>query len=207
VFEYKKPVRIGNVRQDPNWREMYINGNSETLSELDVPLLVDDEVIGVINLESSTEDAFSQADEHCLMTLSGQAVLAIKNAQAYENQQYLLYERDTLNEIGNEIIAKLDSASVFGLILDKALEITGSTVGTLMLYDPQRNDLWMAAERGVVDAQKGERHSLDEGITGWVAQRKESLNIGDISEPPWNKVHLPFIPNVRSELVLLPKSF
>lgn len=202
VFQYKKPVRIGNVHRDPHWRDTYLAGSSDILSELDVPLLDGDDVIGVINLESTLENAFSQVDEEFMQTLAGQAVLAIKNAKAYEIQKYLLAERQALGQIGREIIGQLELNQVFELILEKALEITGSKAGTLMLFDPRRKDLWMAAERGVSEEQKGRRHSLDEGITGWVARNKQLLNVGDIAQPPWDKVHLPFIANTRAELTV-----
>lgn len=202
VFQYKKPVRIGNVHRDPHWRDTYLEGSSDILSELDVPLLDGDEVIGVINLESTLENAFSRVDEEFMLTLAGQAVLAIKNARAYEVQTYFLNERQALSQIGREIISQIELDQVFDLILDKALEITQSKAGTLMLFDPRRKDLWMAAEHGVSEEQKGRRHSLAEGITGWVARNRQLLNVGDISKPPWDKVHLPFIANTRSELTV-----
>ena len=202
VFESKRPVRVDNVRRDPNWREVYIEGTHDILSELDVPLLFDDEVTGIINFESTTEAAFSQADQEFLVTLAGQVVLAIRNAQAYEQQKHLAEERKALNKISQKIIGQLDSTRIFEFILDQALEITKSEVGTLMLYDPQRGDLWMAAERGVTESLRGRRHGLHEGITGWVASNKQMLNVGDISKLPWKSIHLPFIPGIRSELAI-----
>src|SRR5438874_6230927 len=52
------------------------------------------------------------------------------------------------------------SDRVFNLILEKALAITRSTTGTLMLYDPDRKDLWMAAERGVREANSNRRTQI-----------------------------------------------
>ncbi|MCB0196053.1 MAG: GAF domain-containing protein [Anaerolineae bacterium] len=202
VFESKRPVRIDNVLRDPNWRDLYVEGSNNILSELDVPLLFDDEAIGIINFESTREAAFSRADQEFLVTLAGQVVLAIRNAQAYEQQKHLADERKALNKISQKIIGQLDSTRIFEFMLDQALEITKSEVGTLMLYDPQRGDLWMAAERGVTASLKGRRHGLHEGITGWVASNKETLNVGDITKLPWKSVHLPFIPGIRSELAI-----
>ena len=78
-----------------------------TLSELDVPILDEEEVIGVLNFESTREGAFSQEDEDFLQTLAGQAVLAIRNAQAYEREKRLAEEGRVLNEISKEIINQL----------------------------------------------------------------------------------------------------
>ncbi|NIP28513.1 MAG: GAF domain-containing protein, partial [Phycisphaerae bacterium] len=192
VFQEKRPIRVGNVREDPLWRDRYLESRSTTYSELDVPLLDvedGDQVIGVINLESDRKNAFSQADEAFLVTLAGQAVLAIKHAQSYAKQKRLLNERARLHKINQRIIRDLSGIRIFELILDQALEATGGESGTLRLYDSRTNTLQMTAGRGVAVDKMGERHSLDEGITGYVARKKAPLNVGDVKQAPWDKIH------------------
>ena len=201
VVEHKKPARVENLNHNPFWRNMHLPVIENTLSELDIPLLDDEVVIGVLNFESSREAAFSQADQDFLVTLAGQAVLAIKNAQAYEREKRLVAEARVLNEISKEITSQLDLAHIFHLILDKALEITHASVGNLMIYEPESNDLWMAAERGVTKENKGKRQTLDQGIVGHVARARQLLNI-DLSEPPWISVNMDFIPGTRFELAV-----
>lgn len=201
AMEQKKPARVGNVHSDPQWRELYIQAADDTIAELDVPLLDGEEVVGVLNFESTREEAFSQEDEHFLLTLAGQAVLAIKNAQAYEREKRLGQESRVLNEISKEITIQLDHVRVFELILEKALELTNSGTGTLELYDPDQNDLWMAAERGVVKERKGKRLSLDQGVVGYAATNKHLLNV-DLSQPPWNGLYVRSILGTRSELAV-----
>lgn len=201
VVEHKKPARIENVRRDSPWRDLHLPVAEDILSELDVPLLDGEDVIGVLNFESIREAALSQVDQDFLVTLAGQAVLAIKNAQAYERERRLLEEAQVLNEISKEITSQLDIAHVFALILEKALVLTHSTMGNLMLFDPDRNDLWMAAERGVAADKKDERQSLDQGIVGYAASHKQSINV-DPSRPPWNAVFVDFISGTRSELAV-----
>ena len=123
VLEHKKPARVDNVHRDPQWRDIYIQRAADTISELDVPLLDGEEAIGVLNFESTREGAFGQEDEHFLVTLAGQAVLAIKNAQAYEREKRLAEEGQVLNGISKEIIGQLDPAHVFDLILEESAGI------------------------------------------------------------------------------------
>ncbi len=199
ALEHKKTARVDNVHLDPQWRDLYIEAAASTVSELDVPLLDGQEVVGMLNFESTREAAFRQEDEDFLLTLAGQAVLAIKNAQAHEREKRLAAEAQVLNEISKEIISQLDTDYIFDLILEKALELTHSMRGYLMLYDPDRNDLWMAAERGVAEDKKSLRQGLDQGVAGYVARTKQLLNV-DLSQPPWNDVYVPFIPGMHSEL-------
>lgn len=171
------------------------------LTELAVPLRDGEEVIGVLNFESTKDGAFNQDDKAFLHTLAGQAVLAIKKAQAYEREKRFAEEAQVLNQISREITSQLNADHVFDLILEKALELTHSKTGVLMLYDPERNDLEMVRERGVLEDKKGRRHGLDEGIVGHVARSKQWLNV-DPSQPSWNKVYLHYIPGTRSELAV-----
>ncbi|MFL5702789.1 MAG: GAF domain-containing protein [Ktedonobacteraceae bacterium] len=201
VVEHKQPVCIENVRLDLPWRDLHLPVAEDTVSELDVPLLDGEEVIGVLNFESTREAALSHADQDFIVTLAGQAVLAIKNAQAYEREKRLVAEAQVLNAISKEITSQLDITHIFDLILEKAMELTHATAGNLMIYDAERNDLWMAAERGVANEKKGQRQSLDQGVVGYAARHKQLVNI-DLSQQPWLDVNLDFIPGTRFELAV-----
>jgi GAF domain-containing protein len=199
VLNQKQSALVKNVN-DQAWQDIYVPSSDDTVSELDVPLLDGEEAIGVLNFESTREGAFSEEDKAFLLNLAGQTVLAIKNAQSYERERRLADERRILNEISKEITRQFDPVEVFKLILDKALELTHSAYGTLWLYDPDQDDLWMAAERGS-GGERLERMSLDQGVVGYVARKKQRLNV-DPTASPWNKIYLPFLPGTRSELTV-----
>jgi len=214
VLEHKRPARVNNVHEDPQWCDLYVPVASEIVSELDVPILDDEEVVGILNFESTRAGAFHREDEEFLATLAGQAVLAIKNAQAYEREKRLVAEAQmqaeeahalaeetqALNAISREITSQLDLSHVFDLILEKALALTHSTLGSLHLYDPERGDLWMAVEHGAAEDRKDLRLRLRQGIVGYAAAYKSVLNVPDVSQPPWDKIYIEFIYGTRSEL-------
>lgn len=62
----------------------YIKYDSNTLSELAVPLLDQDSVLGVLNVESDQLDAFDQDDLKTLEALAELAVITIKNSEQHE---------------------------------------------------------------------------------------------------------------------------
>jgi GAF domain-containing protein len=201
VVKEKKPVLVNNLQKDLLWKDIHLPVAADIVSELDIPLLDGDEVVGVLNFESIKEGAFQKEDQDFLLTLAGQAVLAIKNGQAYEREKRLAEEGRVLNQISKEITSQLDANHIFDLILEKALELTHSTRGNLMIYDRDRNDVWLASERGLAEDKKGLRQSLDEGIIGYVARHKQLLNV-DLSQPPWNEVYLDLFPGTQSELAV-----
>lgn len=201
VFKHQSAARVANVHTNKPWCERYFEISPEIISELDIPLMEDDKAIGVLNLESSKENAFSREDQVFLETLATQAVLAITRAQDYEHRNRLAREQRVLNEISKEIVSQLDLKSVFDQILIRALALTKSQNGVLMLYNPEKNLLWMAAERGVIPEKRGLPHRLDEGVVGYVASTKRPLNV-DPSQTPWSEYYLNYIPDTRSELAV-----
>jgi len=63
-----------------------------TRSEMALPLRVAEEVIGVLDVQSITSNAFQEEDIEVLSTLADQVAIAIQNAQSYEINQRLLTE-------------------------------------------------------------------------------------------------------------------
>ena len=77
----KRPVRVADVRLDPR----YVNcGDHQVRSELALPLLIKDRLIGVLDFESYRRDAFCQDTERLLMTLGANIAIALENAALYE---------------------------------------------------------------------------------------------------------------------------
>ncbi len=80
IFLEGEAQRVSDVRSDPD----YIEFDARTQSELDVPLLDGDKIIGVLSVESDQTGAFDEDDEQALKGLADLAVIAIKNAEQVE---------------------------------------------------------------------------------------------------------------------------
>lgn len=154
VYKNRLPVRVGNVKTDLEWRDIYYPVISDTLSEMDVPLIDEDQVVGVISFESKKENAFTKEDQEFIETLAGQAVLAIKNAQLHEHAELARKELETLHDVAQEItIQEGDPDRVMQLILKKARVLLGAEMGALQLYDGIRpGNVYLSEE----DTSEGE---------------------------------------------------
>jgi phosphoserine phosphatase RsbU/P len=75
-----RPINVPDVRKDPRYLEM----NSETRSELIVPLFYKGRVIGVLDLEHTRAGFFNEEHERMLTTLASQIAIAIENARLYQ---------------------------------------------------------------------------------------------------------------------------
>ena len=74
-------VMVGDVTQDPRYAA---NLYKETLSEMAIPIRVEHEIVGVLNVEDTRRHAFDETDSMVLETLCDQMGSAIKNAQLYD---------------------------------------------------------------------------------------------------------------------------
>src|SRR5258708_17733703 len=76
----REPIMVPDVSKDPR----YINLNPETRSELVVPLIYKNEVIGVLDLEHTRRGYFTEDHLRIIGTLGGQIAIAIENARLYQ---------------------------------------------------------------------------------------------------------------------------
>ena len=88
----RQAVLVPDVSKDPR----YIEGNAETRSELAVPLIYKDKVIGVLDLEHTRRGFFTEDHRRTMTTLAAQLAIAIENARLYEQiaRQERRLERD-----------------------------------------------------------------------------------------------------------------
>src|ERR1700691_5370730 len=90
--QMRQAVLVPDVSKDPR----YILLNPETRSELAVPLIYKDKVIGVLDLEHTRRGFFTDDHRRTMMTLAAQVAIAIENARWYEEiaRQKRRLERD-----------------------------------------------------------------------------------------------------------------
>ena len=90
--QHKEAVLVPDVTRDPR----YITLNPESRSELCVPMILKDRVIGVLDLEHTKRGYFTEFHQRTLTTLAGQIAVAIENARLYQKvqQQEQRLERD-----------------------------------------------------------------------------------------------------------------
>jgi putative methionine-R-sulfoxide reductase with GAF domain len=79
-------LNVKNVRQAPYRPYFQPTFSSTTLSELVVPLRLEDEVIGVLNFESDEPGAFTSEDQRLLVALASQAAVAIRITNEVERE-------------------------------------------------------------------------------------------------------------------------
>src|SRR5229473_3313164 len=102
----RRTLRVNDVRNDPR----YINCEEgvDVKSELVVPLLLQDRLIGVLDVESTEAHAFTLEHERMLSTLGSFIATALENSRLYEearvNERRLREDLDTAREIQRQLL-------------------------------------------------------------------------------------------------------
>jgi sigma-B regulation protein RsbU (phosphoserine phosphatase) len=106
----RRSIRVNNVANDPRYIDCAdcTHLDLDVRSELVVPLLLQDRLIGVLDLESTVTHAFTEEHERLLVTLASYIAIALENARLYaearENEQRLRDDLDTAREIQRQLL-------------------------------------------------------------------------------------------------------
>ncbi|PYT72735.1 MAG: serine/threonine protein phosphatase [Acidobacteria bacterium] len=102
----RRVLRVHDVNEDP--RYIRCETGVEARSEIVVPLLMQDRLIGVLDLESTQPHAFTLEHERMLSTLGSYVAVALENARLYEealqNERRLRMDLDTAREIQRQLL-------------------------------------------------------------------------------------------------------
>ena len=189
-----KPIYHPDVRQNPRYVPW---GEFQARSEFCVPLKIDNQVIGVLNAESSQVDAFDATDQQLLSTLADVAAMAIKSTRAYQAEQRQAAEMTSLYHLGVALVTERDPAAIVALIFDELRDLLGVDTAVLGEVDPVTNSLIIHA----VDRGKPLAHPpvpLDgESLSAYVVRTGAPLRVGDLhaASPPVAGVQLGELPH------------
>ena len=177
VARQGKSVRVSDVRKD----RRYVVVRPEVRSELAVPLEVNDEVRGVINVDSDREGAFSEGDESLLQELARQAAKVIQHTWLYEQIRFKARMFESLVSISQAINSTLNLDDALRAITREACVLMGSKMSSLLLLDESREwlDLRASFDAGA-DYVGKPRLSAAESLVGVVMRRKKPLQVENV---------------------------
>ena len=137
-----------------------------TKAELVVPLVFDNNIMGVLDIQSDKIDAFTNEDLQLFEALGDNVAAAIRNADLYRSEQWRRQVADSLREVAGLLSDNVSLDQVFNAILDELERNLPSEITTLWLLRDE-GDLYLAAAHGLnASALEDARHaSADASIS------------------------------------------
>jgi PAS domain S-box-containing protein len=176
----ERPLLDGKLHYSPEVRREshYVHAATEG-SELDLPLVVGDEVVGVLVVESDREHAFGDDDFHILTAAAQQAGIAIGRARLFEAERRRSEEQKALLDTMQDLSGELELGRLLRRVVERAVNLLDVTGGELAIFDEGRQELEIVASHNIGSDSTGTRMALGEGAMGRVAETHEPLIIAD----------------------------
>lgn len=156
-------------------------------SFLGVPMLIGDQLIGTLELGSSTVGRFDAEDERLLNIISSQAAQALRNVQRYEATDEVLRERVrellALQRISRELTSTLQLEQLLPAMLTEITQATGCGYGIVVLHNEDES-LQVIAQTGYNSAEAAGVLALpllNNGLLSAPMQRAEALIYDDVT--------------------------
>jgi GAF domain-containing protein len=143
----RQPLIIPDTGEYPGW--VISPANRWVRSYLGVPIVVRNEVIGFLNLESLTRGFFTTRQAEHLQAFANEAAIAIQNAQLFAATQRHARNATLLNEITRAALEATDYVTSLPLLADALGRLVGADGCYVTLWDDVRQQQIPVAAYGV----------------------------------------------------------
>jgi GAF domain-containing protein len=168
-----KPVVVNDVLNDP--RYLPVVELADTRAELDIPIMFQDRVIGVLDVQSNQANTFGEHEVAILQALVSQAGVAIENAGLFAERDRRITEMAILDEIGRGLASTLDLQQVTQAIHEQTGLIFDTASFFVSIYDEARQEWETLLDIIRGQHQPSSRYSVREGITGYIIRNRCAL--------------------------------
>lgn len=177
----------------------------QTRSEMALPLIVGDEAIGALTVQSTEEAAFHEEDIAALQTMADQLAIAIQNSRLHRQAERRSRLLKAANRVGREVTSILDLEALLPRTVDIICEAYGLYYAGIFLLDDAGEYAVLRAGYGKAGkAMVADGHKLKVGTDSMIGaciamgEARIALDVGE------ERVHFknPHLPHTRSEMAL-----
>ena len=192
----REPILVADVSQDPR----YISAIPKVRSELAVPLIVKNRVIGVIDLESPFPNHFTEEHKRLLTLIASRMAVGIENARLYTRTTRQARTLVLLNEIARELTSILNVDELLKRIGELLSRLIDYQMFSILLLDSTGQKLeHRFSLRFQENIQLKHEIPQGRGVVGYAAEHKEAVLVPDVSKDPR---YIKLNPETRSELAV-----
>ena len=191
----REPILVPDVENE----ERYLSTSDVVRSELSVPMIARNRLVGVIDVQSARIGAFKDYDRAMLGLIAGRVAAAIDNAQLYRRAERQYRTIRTLSRISQEFSSILDIDELLSKIAASVRGLINYDAFSILLVDAEQTAL-----RHRFSIRYDQRVNIDniplgKGITGAAVTSREIVRVHDTgTDPRYIASH----PGVRSEIAV-----
>jgi sigma-B regulation protein RsbU (phosphoserine phosphatase) len=185
---------------DATREDRYIEAVPNVHSELAVPLIVKNRLIGVIDLEARQKGYFTEEHKRLLTLIASRMAVGIENARLHTRITRQARTLLLLNEIARELTSILNLDELLKHIAELLNRLIDYQMFSILLIDPSGEKLQHRfAQRFEERLHLKHDIPLGRGVVGHAAHAKEAVLVPDVSK---SEIYIPSNPDTRSELAV-----
>ena len=192
----REPIVVNDVQRSSG----YIEALPQVRSELAVPLIIKNRVIGVIDIEAATPDYFNEEHARLLTVVASRIAIGIENARLYTRTSRQAKTLQLLNEIAQELTSILNVDELLRRIGELLTRIIDYQMFSILLLDPTETKL---VHRFSIRFQESIhlKHDipLGQGLVGYAASNKTAVLVPDVTK---DSRYIALNQETRSELAI-----
>jgi len=191
----REPILVGDVRNDPR----YLSSIDAVRTELAVPMIARQKLVGVIDVQSTRLNAYTEYDRALLRLIASRVAVAIENARLYRRVDRDRRTLRTLATISNEISSILDLDELLAKISQSVRNLIHFDAFSILLVDEAQKALRHRFSIRYDQSVNIDNIPLGKGITGAAAESRETIRVDDTNADPR---YIASHPGLRSEVAV-----
>jgi sigma-B regulation protein RsbU (phosphoserine phosphatase) len=192
----RQPVLVADVTQE----NAYIEAVPNVHSELAIPLIVKNRVIGVIDIEARQKNYFTKEHSRLLTLIASRMAVGIENARLYTRSTRQARTLLLLNEIARELSSILNLDELLKRIAELLSRLIDYQMFSILLIDSTAQKLQHRfSQRFQERLHLKHDIPIDRGIVGAAATTKEAVLVPDVAKDPR---YIALNPETKSELAV-----
>jgi phosphoserine phosphatase RsbU/P len=192
----REPILVADVSKDPR----YISAIPSVRSELAVPLIIKNRLIGVIDIESPRPKHFTEEHKRLLTLIASRMAVGIENARLYTRTTRQARTLVILNEIARELTSILNVDELLKRIGELLRRLIDYQMFSILLLDSTGQKLQHRFSlRFQENIQLKHEIPLGRGLVGYAAQHRQAVLVPDVTK---DARYIELNPETRSELAV-----
>lgn len=192
--ERREAILVNDVQSSDH----YISSGAGARSELAVPLIVKNRVIGVIDIEASQTNYFTEEHKWILSLVGSRVAIGIENARLYTRVARQAKTLGLLNEISRDLTSILNLDQLLKRVGDSLTRLMDYQMFSVLLLDTSETKLQHRFSLRFNESIHIKHDiPIGLGLVGYAARNNEAILVPDVTKDPR---YIRLNPETRSEL-------
>ena len=178
-----EPILSPDVEKDPSFVKL-IEG---VRCKVAVPMIADDQILGVIDIDSDQPEAYTHDDVERLVLIADEATRSLQSVWKQRELEKQSRQLKALFEVGQKIVSKLELQGLWDSITEAAMELSGARICSLQLFEKSANEVVLQAARpeSLEYNERVRRLKIEESIASSAVRTKRQVEFQNITTPEY----------------------